>query len=55
MRGVAENGCFEGYEGIRVRSDGTKFTMYDGFIWNILNEGGKVVGQAATFERWEDI
>ena len=38
-----------GYTGIRVAADGTRFQIEDGTIWNLRNEAGERIGQAATF------
>lgn len=40
----------EGYTGIRVASDGSRFSIIDAVIWNIRDGDGKLLGQAAWFE-----
>lgn len=38
-----------GYSGTRRRKDGTLFTIKDVKLWELFDENGKLVGQAATY------
>tara|TARA_X000000368_G_C22834488_1_gene624868 strand:- start:106 stop:549 length:444 start_codon:yes stop_codon:yes gene_type:complete len=46
---VARNGFFDNYEGVRVSASGKRFRIEKAVIWNILNDDGNKIGQAATF------
>lgn len=46
---VTANGIAHGYQGIRVHKTGEPFTIYDGVVWELLNEDGTRWGQAALF------
>ncbi|HLX62554.1 MAG TPA: MEKHLA domain-containing protein [Planctomycetota bacterium] len=52
MNKVRRDGFVSGYGGIRISSTGKRFRIEDAVIWNVLDEAGAVVGQAAMFERW---
>jgi hypothetical protein len=41
-----------GYRGVRVAGDGTRFTIENAVIWNLLDERGQHHGQAAAFATW---
>ncbi|WFU91866.1 MEKHLA domain-containing protein (plasmid) [Rhizobium sp. CC1099] len=51
---VRRQGYISNYRGLRVRKSGTHFWMEDGLVWELLTEGGKRLGQAATFSRWSE-
>ena len=55
MQSVKEKGYAEGYSGIRVSSTGKKFKILNASIWNILDDGKAIIGQAAAFMKWENI
>lgn len=40
------------YQGIRISAKGNRFRIEDGVIWNVTDEEGRRVGQAATFSSW---
>ena len=44
-----------GYRGVRVAGDGTRFTIENAVIWNLLDEAGQNHGQAAAFADWEPL
>lgn len=48
---VRTRGVAIGYTGVRIASDGTRFRIENVAIWNILDDGGSVVGQAAACPR----
>ncbi|MCY1642874.1 MEKHLA domain-containing protein [Methylorubrum sp. SL192] len=46
---VARDGFVADYAGIRVAKDGWRFPVTAGIVWQLVDEGGIVRGQAATF------
>ncbi len=46
---VAATGITHGYGGIRVTSDGRRFRIEGVTLWNVLDDDGALVGQAAAF------
>lgn len=38
------------YSGVRIAADGSRFRINDAVIWNVRDEQGDLVGQAAWFE-----
>lgn len=52
---VERNGFVEGYEGIRVSKSGKRFWIRNVKIWNVVNQAGSKIGQAATFNQVEFI
>jgi hypothetical protein len=46
---VTRQGFVDNYSGVRIAKSGSRFTITDGTVWNILDEAGKYHGQAATF------
>ncbi|KAI8998076.1 MEKHLA domain-containing protein [Gaertneriomyces semiglobifer] len=55
MRRVKEDGFCQGYTGLRIRGDGSQFQMTDADVWNLQDEDGRVIGQAALIKAWEDL
>lgn len=49
---VAKHGFIDDYSGIRVSKSGKRFQIRQATVWNLLNETGEAVGQAATFDSW---
>ncbi len=43
----------QGYSGVRIAADGTRFRIKDAVIWNLLDEHGQRHGQAAAIGQWE--
>jgi len=52
LRMVEVQGFFDGYRGVRISATGRRFLVEAALVWNILDEQGRRVGQAATFDRW---
>ena len=52
MANVTKNGFVDNYEGVRISNTGKRFLMKNAIVWNVLDEGGKYCGQAATFSSW---
>ncbi len=47
-----EQGCLEGYRGVRISALGRRFLVVDATVWNVFDEHSQRVGQAAAFSRW---
>ncbi len=52
LRVVAEQGYFDRYCGVRISATGTRFLVEEAIVWNVMDEEGQRIGQAATFSRW---
>ncbi|WP_061296392.1 MEKHLA domain-containing protein [Herbidospora cretacea] len=50
---VHRNGFATGYRGLRIAKSGRRFWIEDVTMWNLI-EGGRLVGQAATYRSWRD-
>ena len=50
---VREQGYVDGYTGVRASSTGQRFRVHDALVWNVQNEDGERLGQAAMFRRAE--
>lgn len=48
-------GYVEGYRGVRISATGRRFLVIDAILWNVLDEHGCCLGQAATFQNWEEV
>jgi PAS domain-containing protein len=51
---VAREGFATGYSGLRIAKLGRRFWIEDGVLWQLVDGGGVVRGQAASFGRWRD-
>lgn len=49
---VERDGFTDHYTGVRISASGKRFEIVDAFVWNILDDDGVRLGQAATFDRW---
>ncbi|MEE9398554.1 MAG: MEKHLA domain-containing protein [Methylococcales bacterium] len=49
---VQDSGYSEGYQGIRVTKEGRRFAISNAVVWNLLDDEGRGVGQAAKFKEW---
>ena len=47
------NGYVDDYRGIRVSTTGKRFLVDPATVWNLVDEQGMHVGQAATFSNWK--
>jgi len=52
---VKSQGYINNYRGIRIASNGDRFYINQAIIWNVVDQEGKLWGQAATFRDWEAI
>lgn len=52
---VSKQGYFDNYEGIRISSSGKQFKIKNAVVWNVTNEHGEYLGQAAYFKNIEHL
>lgn len=50
---VARQGYIDDYSGIRISSTGRRFEIRKATVWNLIDDAGAKVGQAATFSEWK--
>lgn len=50
---VTAHGFIDDYSGVRISSRGHRFRIRRATVWNVSDEAGNRVGQAATFSEWE--
>ena len=43
------------YRGIRIAKNGQRFWIEQAAVWNVLDEQGGKIGQAASFSSWKFI
>ena len=46
------DGYVDDYQGIRIARSGRRFRIEQAIVWNLVDEAGNHLGQAATFDRW---
>ena len=49
---VRARGFIDDYAGVRISRTGRRFRIEGATVWNVLDDTGRPVGQAATFDRW---
>lgn len=49
---TSRDGFVDDYRGIRIASTGRRFLIEQAIVWNLVNDDGDRVGQAATFSNW---
>lgn len=49
---VSRKGYLESYQGVRIAKSGRRFLIKNAVVWNLFDECGLYVGQAAKFEEW---
>ena len=49
---VTKYGFVDDYSGVRIARDGTRFTIHNATVWNLLDENGDYCGQAALIKHW---
>ena len=49
---AAKRGYLDHYRGIRISRTGRRFVVEGAIVWTVLDERERVIGQAATFDRW---
>lgn len=54
MAEVARSGYIDDYEGVRIAASGRRFRIMQTTIWNLLDDEGRMIGQAAVYSHWQD-
>lgn len=49
---VTTQGFIDNYSGIRISKSGKRFKINQATVWNVTDENGQKIGQAATFRNW---
>lgn len=49
---VTQDGYIDDYRGIRISSTGIRFWIEDATVWNLIDDKGDYLGQAAVFHKW---
>lgn len=52
---TAREGFVDDYRGVRISTTGKRFRIDRAVVWNLTDDQGHKVGQAATFARWEPL
>ena len=52
---VGKHGFIENYSGIRISKNGRRFRIKNATVFNLSDDAGLYVGQAATFADWEPV
>jgi hypothetical protein len=52
---VARQGFIDNYSGVRITKSGKRFLIEHATVWNLLGQGGQLLGQAAAFDHWVPI
>lgn len=52
---VRAAGFIDDYGGVRISRTGKRFRIEGATVWNVLDDAGRRVGQAATFNRWTNL
>lgn len=50
---AALKGYINNYSSIRIAKNGQRFRIENVVLWNVLDEGGRKIGQAAAFNKWQ--
>lgn len=50
---VGRHGFIQNYAGIRIGKTGRRFRIVNATVFNLRDDAGAYLGQAATFDRWE--
>lgn len=52
LRRAADHGYIDDYRGVRISANGRRFRIENVVLWNLSDDQGRRVGQAAMFSRW---
>lgn len=52
---VARDGYIDDYQGVRIARSGRRFLVRRATVWNLYDEAGAAIGQAATFADWQPL
>lgn len=55
LRDVQQHGIARGYAGVRISKHGRRFRIEDVTCWNVLDDDGVRIGQAACYPRWTSL
>jgi len=55
LEAVARRGFIDDYAGVRVSRTGRRFRIERTVVWNLVDEAGRRLGQAAAFDHWTDL
>lgn len=55
MERVLAEGWIDDYSGVRIAASGRRFLIENVTVWNVLDDGGHLHGQAALIHRWRDL
>ncbi|GLK87317.1 MEKHLA domain-containing protein [Pseudomonas turukhanskensis] len=50
---VSSQGHVTDYRGVRIAKNGQRFWIEKAAVWNVLDEQGEKIGQAASFDSWK--
>jgi len=50
---AARDGYIADYRGVRISGSGKRFEIKNAIIWNVSDQHGNQIGQAAVFDDWE--
>ena len=53
LQRTRQNGYVDDYQGIRISSTGRRFRINRATVWNLRDQAGQLIGQAATFSEWQ--
>ena len=52
---VTADGYIDDYSGVRISKQGQRFRIHQATVWNLSDNSGTRIGQAATFSSWESL
>lgn len=52
---VARDGYIADYSSVRISATGKRFRIEQAVVWNLLDDEGRIHGQAATFDHWTSL
>jgi hypothetical protein len=52
---VTRQGYIDNYAGVRIAKSGKRFLIEQATVWNLLDQKGQVIGQAAAFADWTSL
>lgn len=55
LAAVERDGFISDYSGTRVAKSGRMFRIEQGIVWQMVDQAGHAIGQAACFGEWHDL
>lgn len=55
LKQVGTEGFIDNYRGVRIAATGRRFIIEQATVWNLIDAFGACHGQAAMFDRWQDL